>query len=455
MNDNKMTSSELNATLSLSFIFFLRMLGMFMILPIITSYGLQLQGSTKFLIGVAIGIYGFSQAIFQIPFGLTSDQIGRKPLIVFGLIIFILGSVLAALSESIWGVIIGRALQGSGAISGVIMALLSDLTREQHRTKAMAFLGIGCGVTFSIALVIGPIITQWVGLSGLFWGITFLTGSAIIITIFIVPNSYQQITNRESSFIKNNLNSVLTHPQLLKLNFGILNLHTLLMTIFIALPFIMTEAGAFAKDHWKIYLITMVIALISSFPFIIYAEKKRQIKAVFLFCISLLALSEIILWLSKSHLWIIFLGLQLFFIAFNVLEAILPSLISKESPASCKGTAMGVYSTSQFLGVAIGGFVGGWLYDINSADTVFIAGLFLTIVWFIISLTMKQPSYLTSIRLELPKHYTNIIQLQKALTSQPGVVDFVIIKKEKSIYLKVDRKLIVREQLETIVQSCL
>lgn len=453
MKDNKMTASELRATWGLGSVFSLRMLGMFMVLPILTSYGILLKDSTEFLIGVAIGIYGLSQAIFQISFGLMSDKVGRKPLIVIGLVIFIIGSVIAALSDSIWGIILGRALQGAGAISAAVMALLSDLTREQNRTKAMAFLGISFGLTFAIALVLGPIITHWVGLSGLFWGITLLAGGAIVVTLFVVPDSNQHITNRESAFVKGNVRAVLAHPQLLKLNFGILSLHTLLMSSFVALPRIMTDAGYLAQDHWKAYLITMLLAFVSVLPFIIYAEKQRKMKQVFIFCITLLALAEITLWLSDRHLWGIFVGLQLFFVAFNIMEAILPSLISKEAPASYKGTAMGIYSTSQFVGVAIGGIMGGWLYDVDGAAAVFIGGLLLTAIWFIVSLTMQQPPYVSSIRLELPNHDINEVQLQKQLTAQFGVIDAVVIAQEQSVYLKIDRKVISREQLEAIIQA--
>ncbi len=448
-----MTSAELRSTWGLGSVFSLRMLGMFMVLPILTSYGMHLQGANEFLVGVAIGIYGLSQALFQIPFGLMSDKIGRKPLIVIGLIIFIIGSIVAALSDSIWGIIIGRALQGAGAISAAVMALLSDLTREQNRTKAMAFLGISFGLTFAIALVLGPIITHLIGLNGLFWGIALLAVGAIALTIFVVPNTNTHILNRESAFVKGNLKTVLAQPQLLKLNIGILCLHTLLMSSFVALPLIMTKAGFLAQDHWKAYLVTMLISFVTVLPFIIYAEKYRKMKQVFLFCIVLLAVAEITLWFSGSQLWVIILGLQLFFIGFNIMEAILPSLISKEAPAGYKGTAMGVYSTSQFLGVALGGIVGGWLYNFEGADTVFIGGLILTILWFVVSLTMKQPPYVSSIRIELPAHLKNTQALEQKLRAQHGVMEALVVDEELSVYVKVDRKIINREQLEAIIQQ--
>lgn len=424
-----------------------------MVLPILTSYGMHLQGANEFLVGVAIGIYGLSQALFQIPFGLMSDKIGRKPLIVIGLIIFIIGSIVAALSDSIWGIIIGRALQGAGAISAAVMALLSDLTREQNRTKAMAFLGISFGLTFAIALVLGPIITHLIGLNGLFWGIALLAAGAIALTILVVPNANTHVLNRESAFVQSNLKTVLTQPQLLKLNIGILCLHTLLMSSFVALPLIMTKAGFLAQDHWKAYLVTMLISFVAVLPFIIYAEKYRKMKQVFLFCIALLAIAEITLWLSGSQLWVIILGLQLFFIGFNIMEAILPSLISKEAPAGYKGTAMGVYSTSQFLGVALGGIVGGWLYNFEGANTVFIGGLILTILWFVVSLTMKQPPYVSSIRIELPVHMQNMRALEQMLRAQNGVMEALVVDEELSAYVKVDRKVINREQLEAMIRN--
>ncbi|CDH32894.1 MFS transporter [Xenorhabdus bovienii] len=453
MNDNKMTPLELRATWGLGSVFSLRMLGMFMVLPVLTTYGLGLRGSSEALIGIAIGIYGLTQAIFQIPFGLLSDKIGRKPLIIGGLLIFVLGSITAALSDSIWGIIIGRALQGAGAISAAIMALLSDLTREQNRTKAMAFIGISFGITFAFAIVVGPIITHQVGLNGLFGIIAILASCGILITLFAVPPAHKHILNRESGIARGSFRRVLSDPQLLKLNFGILSLHTLLMSSFIALPLIMEKAGFPPQQHWKVYLITTLISFIAVLPFIIYAEKKRRMKQVFLLCIGLLFIAELVLWSVGSHLWGIFAGIQVFFLAFNIMEAILPSLISKEAPAGYKGTAMGVYSTSQFLGVALGGFLGGMLYELQGASLVFMGGIALTALWFIISLTLRQPPYVSSIRIVLPEQLNNPDILEKKILSQAGVKDIVIALEELSAYVKVDTKQTNREQLEQLVLS--
>ncbi|WP_109850296.1 MFS transporter [Proteus sp. CA142267] len=453
MNDNKMTPLERKATWGLGTVFSLRMLGMFMVLPVLTTYGIQLQHATESLIGLAIGIYGLTQAIFQIPFGIFSDKFGRKPMIVFGLIIFIIGSLIAALSDNIYGIIIGRALQGAGAISAAVMALLSDLTREQNRTKAMAFIGISFGITFALALVLGPILTHIFGLHGLFWGIALLAFGGIIITLFTVPNSEHHILNRESGFVRGSVKKVLFDAQLLKLNTGIFSLHTLLMAAFVALPLVMNSAGLAKEKHWIVYLVTMLIAFITVLPFIIYAEKKRKMKQVFLFCISLLIIAQVILIISGSSLWLIIAGIQVFFIGFNIMEALLPSLISKEAPAGYKGTAMGIYSTSQFLGVALGGILGGWLYQHYSAQTVFLGCLVIGFIWFFISLTLRQPSYVSNLRVELPESLSSSQQqqLQQLFKQQPGVNEVVIMADEQSAYIKVDTKKTPRATLEALI----
>ncbi|MCL2893387.1 MFS transporter [Brenneria tiliae] len=451
MNDNKMTPGELRATWGLGTVFSLRMLGMFMVLPVLTTYGMALQGASESLIGIAIGIYGLMQAVFQIPFGLMSDRVGRKPLIVGGLLIFALGSVIAALSDSIWGIILGRALQGSGAISAAVMALLSDLTREQNRTKAMAFIGVSFGVTFAIAMVAGPIVTHAFGLQALFWGIAALSLLGIAITLTLIPEPPAHVLNRESAIVRGGLRKVLANSRLLKLNFGIMSLHILLMSSFVALPRVMEQAGLAPQDHWKVYLVTMLISFAGVVPFIIYAELKRRMKQVFVGCILVLIAAELTLWAAGNQLWQIIAGVQLFFLAFNVMEALLPSLISKESPAGYKGTALGVYSTTQFLGVAIGGSLGGALFEHYGAAVVFAAGAGIAALWLLVGFTMREPPYLSSLRITLSDFALRNGDLEQKMRTQPGVAEVIIVPDEYSAYVKIDNKKISRRQLEELV----
>lgn len=453
MNDNTMTPLERRATWGLGAVFSLRMLGMFMVLPVLTTYGMALQGASESLIGLAIGIYGLAQAIFQIPFGLLSDRIGRKPLIVGGLIVFVLGSVIAALSSSIWGIILGRTLQGSGAIAAAVMALLSDLTREQNRTKAMAFIGISFGITFAIAMVLGPLITHHFGLHSLFWMIAVLAALGIVITLWMVPDSDTHVLNRESGMVKGCFTRVLANPKLLRLNFGIMTLHILLMSTFVALPAELELAGMPAAQHWKVYLTTMVVSFIAILPFIIYAEVKRRMKRVFTGCVGLLVIAEGVLWNAGSHFWQLALGAQLFFLAFNLMEALLPSLISKESPAGFKGTAMGIYSTSQFLGVAIGGALGGWLDGHLHAQAVFLFGALLAAVWLLLSATMSEPPYVSSLRLSLPPEALAVPDLQYQLLAHHGVKEAIIINDEQSAYVKIDTKETNRAEVEAALRE--
>ncbi|ORJ49011.1 hypothetical protein B2M27_17480 [Kluyvera intermedia] len=451
MNDYKMTPGELRATWGLGTVFSLRMLGMFMVLPVLTTYGMALQGASEALIGLAIGIYGLAQAVFQIPFGLLSDRVGRKPLIVGGLAIFVIGSIIAALSDSIWGIILGRALQGSGAIAAAVMALLSDLTREQNRTKAMAFIGVSFGVTFAIAMVLGPIITHKLGLHALFWMIAGLATLGIVLTLWVVPDSKNHVLNRESGMVKGCFSKVLMEPKLLKLNFGIMCLHILLMSTFVALPGMLEAAGFAARDHWKIYLVTTLVSFVSVVPFIIYAEVKRRMKRMFVFCVVLLLIAEIVLWSAGPHFWELVLGVQIFFLAFNLMEALLPSLISKEAPAGYKGTAMGIYSTSQFLGVAIGGALGGWVDGLFDSQTVFLAGALLAMIWLLVAGSMQDPAYVSSLRIAIPEDVTPDASLQARLLATEGVSEVLVVAEERSAYVKIDSKVTNRFEVEQAI----
>lgn len=454
-DDNKMTPTERRAITGLGTVFSLRMLGMFMVLPVLTTYGMNLQGASETLIGVAIGIYGLMQALFQIPFGLLSDRIGRKPIILGGLLIFVAGSLLAATTGTIWGVIAGRALQGAGAISAAIMALLSDLTREQQRTKAMALIGVSFGISFAIAMITGPLIAHHFGLHALFWLIALLASLGLIITFFFVPTPARHILNRESGMVRGSFRQVLQNRQLLKLNAGIFSLHLLLMSTFVVFPRQLENTTLLPDDDWKVYLFTLVIAFVAIIPVIIYAEKKRHMKQVFLVSIVLLLITEIILWGAGAHLCTLLAGLQCFFLGFNVMEAILPSWISKEAPAGYKGTAMGVYSTCQFLGVAAGGGLSGWLYDHYGSDMVFILGVLVALCWLLLSSTLKEPPYVSSLRLPLPAalHAWPAEQLRQRLLTLNGVTDALVDETEHYAYIKYDSQQVQRDAIERHLQT--
>ncbi|MCG8668484.1 MAG: MFS transporter, partial [Pseudomonadales bacterium] len=326
-----------------------------MILPVFSVYGMALEGATPLLVGVAIGAYGLTQALLQVPFGLASDRFGRKPVIIAGLVIFLIGSVVAAYADNIYGVIFGRALQGAGAIASAVMALLADLTRDDNRTKAMAMVGASIGVSFALALILGPLLAGYDGLAGLFWLTAHLAGLGILITIFLVPTPVSSQWHRENRPVLGQFSEVMRNRELLRLDFGVFLLHLTLTASFVAVPLMMVSQLEFAnQEHWKLYLPVMLVAFIFMVPLMIVAEAKRRIKEVFLLAILLLGCGLLMLYLYRDSLWQVAIGLFVYFWAFNLLEAMLPSLVSKIAPPGSKGTSMGVYSASQFMGAFVG-----------------------------------------------------------------------------------------------------
>lgn len=448
-NSDAMNAEERRATSGLSLVFAFRMLGMFMVLPVLATYGQDLTGATPFLLGLAIGAYGLTQALLQIPFGMLSDRVGRLPVIYIGLLIFAAGSVVAGMSDSVWGVIAGRVLQGAGAISAAVMALLSDLTREQHRTKAMAVIGISIGISFAVAMVVGPLVTRGFGLSGLFWFTATMAILGMFIIAFAVPKATTQLQHRESGVAPDALASTLRNTALLRLDFGIFALHALLMASFIALPLTLIEYGGLPKEeHWWVYLIALFVGFFAMLPFIIYGEKQRQMKRVFIGAISVLLFSELFFWWFGHSLVLLVIGTIIFFTAFNLLEATLPSLISKIAPAGAKGTAMGVYSTSQFLGAAVGGMLGGWLFSVGGASVVFAGCAALAALWLVFAANMQEPPYVTSVRLPVAPAAMQETQWLKALSSQAGVMEAVLVAEEAAVYVKFDTQIIDRTSVE-------
>jgi MFS family permease len=452
-HSERMSGSETRAAGGLALVFAFRMLGMFMVLPVLATYGMDLAGATPVLIGLAIGAYGLTQAVLQIPFGILSDRIGRLPVIYVGLLIFAAGAALAANADSIWGVIAGRVLQGAGAISAAVMALLSDLTREQHRTKAMAMIGMSIGLSFAVAMVVGPLLTRAYGLSGLFWVTAGMALLGIFIVLLMVPRASRVLRHRESGVARQALLPTLTHADLLRLDLGIFVLHAILMASFIALPLALVEQGGLPKEeHWWVYLTALLVGFFGMLPFIIYGEKKRRMKHVLLGAVAVLLACELYFWAFGATLHALVLGTVVFFTAFNLLEASLPSLISKVAPAGGKGTAMGVYSTSQFLGAALGGILGGWLYQHYSLSGVFLGCAALALLWLGFAVTMREPPYVTSLRLPLSAAALQEAGLAERLQAVPGVADAVVVVDEAAIYIKVDTQQLDRMSLERLIE---
>lgn len=449
MKHSGMTPTERRAAVSLAGIFSTRMLGLFMILPVFALYTEHLEGATPFLIGLAIGIYGLTQAILQIPFGMLSDRIGRKPVIYGGLLIFALGSVVAALSDSITGIIIGRALQGGGAIAAAVMALAADLTREEHRLKAMAIMGMSMGVSFSISLVLGPLFDSWFGVHGIFWMTAMLALVGVAILALLVPTPVASRFHRDAEPVPAQFKNVLGDTQLLRLDFGIFVLHLILTAIFVAVPLdLRDQAGLASEHHWMVYLFVMLLSFIGMVPFIIIAEKKRKMKQVFIGAITLLIVAVLAMSVVSASLAGMVTALLGFFLAFNLLEASLPSLVAKIAPAHMKGTAMGIYTSSQFLGAFGGGVAGGWIYQQMGAEGVFIFCGFLASIWVILASTMKPPRHLGSYMINVgPISEVEGKRLAAEIAEVTGVVEVVVIVEDEVAYLKVDNQRLDEEAL--------
>jgi MFS family permease len=449
-----MSASEKRATWSLASVYALRMLGLFMILPVLPLFAEQLEGSTPALIGLAMGIYGLPQVLLQIPFGLLSDKFGRKKIILIGLSLFFIGSVIAALSSTIYGVLIGRAFQGAGAVSAVVMALVADLTQEVHRTKAMAMIGASIGASFGIGMVAGPIISGFGGVQMVFAATAVLTLLAMLSVLYVVPNPQKSKLHRDAEFVPKQAMSALKNPDLLRLDYGIFVQHLLLMAIFVVVPSLMRQAGLQAGQEWQVYLPVFATSMAVMIPFIILAEKKRKMKAVFLGSVAVLALSTLGLSFLHDDLISIISLLWVFFCGFNLLEATLPSLISKTAPADLKGTAMGAYSSSQFMGLFLGGALGGWFNGRYGVTAVFLFCAVMAFSWFLVSLTMKQPRYLSNmlISLENVSEQTSS-EFVSQLLAIVGVVEVTVHHEEEVAYLKVDSHLLNKDQLQSLIEQ--
>ncbi|MDE2649002.1 MAG: MFS transporter [Paracoccaceae bacterium] len=372
-----MNSTERLFALKVSLIMSVRMLGLFMLFPVMSVYAADYDGSTPFLIGIAIGIYGLTQALLQIPFGYLSDRFGRKPILIIGLLIFLLGSIVAANASNIIFVVIGRALQGGGAISAVLMAFLADSISEDNRAKANAFVGFQIGVAFMLSLIIGPIITSRIGLSGLFWVIGLLSIIAMLIVLSLQHSKPVNYYRLSLGAFKETLTR-----ELVALDFSVFSLHLILASGFIVMPLLIMDNQIVSMiDNWQLYLPAVLLSFIGMIPLIIISEKFKKTKYILLLSIFLLIVSQIIFFTSNLNFSVFLITLTIFFVAFNTVEAILPSLLSRTASASKRGLAMGIFSTSQFLGTFVGGAIGGLIYDIYDLNSVFLFTIFVAIIW--------------------------------------------------------------------------
>jgi MFS family permease len=435
-----MTPFERRASLGLASIYGLRMLGLFIILPIFALYAEDLPGGhSHFLIGIALGAYGLTQAILQIPAGWLSDRYGRKPIIIVGLLLFAAGSFIAASADDIYWIIAGRVIQGAGAINAAVMALTADLTREEHRTKAMAMIGITIGITFSLSMVLSPILYKFIGMSGIFTLTGVLSFVSIAMVLWFIPNPHITRFHSDTEANTGKLMDVLRNKDLLRMDFGVFTLHAILMSVFMQVPFILRTDGLDIQHQWIVYLPVMLIAFALMVPPIVIAEKKSKLKQVFMFAIGLAIVAQLGIYILQDSIWGVAISLLLFFTAFNVLEATQPSIVSKIAPLDAKGTAMGVFSSVQFLGAFFGSAMGGLLMQLYGGNAVFIFAVFMLILWLFVASSMQPPkpqmTKMYHLR-EMSEHEARA--LKRSLAQLRGVGEVLIVASEQIACLKVE-----------------
>ncbi|MCX9155785.1 MFS transporter [Niveibacterium sp. 24ML] len=432
---DRMSAQERRAGTTLAAIFALRMLGLFLILPVFSVFAQTLPGGSDLMwAGIALGAFGMVQAVFQVPFGMASDRFGRKPVIVAGLLMFAAGCALAAWAPNIGWMIVARALQGAGAISAAVSALAADLTREQHRTKVMAMIGSTIGLVFALSLVASPALYQWIGMDGMF----LLTGALSLLAIPLLLRAVPTPVRMDSAMPRVPLASVVAEPQLAPLHFGVFAIHMIQMGMFLVVPRILVGADHMPiGEHWKIYLPVVLASFLIMVPAIIYAERQRQMRHVLLAAIGLILLTQVGFLLAGDAFWPIVGLLFVFFVGFNIVEASLPSLVSRIAPPQAKGAALGVYNTSQSIGAALGGAAGGAIASHFGASAVFASTTLLAIVWWLWARRMKNPPLLTERELAIDPHI-EIASIRRDLLALPGVREAIVVPERRMAYLKIN-----------------
>ncbi len=433
----RMTPLELRASFGLASIFGLRMLGMFIILPVFALYAERLPGGHDHtLVGIALGAYGLTQALLQVPFGALSDRWGRKPTIYAGLVIFACGSFIAAFAQDIYLVILGRIVQGAGAVSAAVIALTADLTRESQRSKAMAVIGITIGATFGLSMIAGPVLGRSIGVPGIFAMTGVLALAAIAVVRWLVPDPVATLPHAVERL---HLTQILRHRDLVRLNLGIFVLHAVLMALFVVVPFSLRDAGLESVGHWKVYLPVMVGSVLLMLPLIVASERQGRHKEMFLLAVAVLLAAQVLFGLLPDSLAALSISLLVFFTAFNYLEANLPALVSRLAPPQAKGAAAGVYSSVQFLGAFIGATAGGAISQHLGSTAVFVACGILTLSWLVAAWGMHAPDRLGTRTYPLPQMDERHAQgLSRELAQAPGVREARVLAGERVARLIVD-----------------
>lgn len=441
MTQQKLNKTERKASLALASVFGIRMLGLFLIMPVLAVYAQDYPDYSPLWVGIALGAYGLTQACLQIPLGMLSDRVGRKPIIVAGLLVFVAGSVVAAQADTLFGVTVGRALQGVGAIAAAILALAADLSRDEQRPKVMATIGMCIGLAFAVSLVVGPLLGNVVGLSGLFWFTAASGLLGIIVLLASVPKVVTTSARRESLPVLSELGHLLKNKQLWCLNSGIFVLHAILTAWFVTLPTQLQDAGFESQTHAWFYLPTLAASIVLMVPMIIHSSRHNNaVQWLRVSIVTLIAALLIVDFAGQSG-WLLVAALVVFFTGFNFIEASLPSLLTRIAPAGSKGSASGIYSTGQFMGSFVGGVAGGWVLQNYQISGVVVFCLILLVCWLIISAMMVNPAGATNVSLSLPDMPENkAIQLSEQLLTVAGVVEARWVQEDEITYLKVDKK---------------
>ena len=441
-----MTALEKRTLAGLSLIFAIRMFGLFIVLPVISLYARTLPGADPLWLGLALGGYGLSQAIFQVPFGMLSDHFGRKPVIVVGLLVFAAGSVIAATAHSVFGLFVGRLIQGTGAVASVVIALMADLTREEYRTRAMAGIGVSIGLSFAVGMVVGPIVGAAYGVSSLFWLTATLALLGIGIILFVVPSPTGAVHKNEMELSFSQLQYVLKNPALLRIDISVFSLHLFLTAVFVSFPVLLKQYIA-PSAMWKVYLPVILGGMFLMVPAMIVAEKRKKLKTAFLIAVALIVVSfAIFLGGYRSEVGLI-AGLTVFFIGFNLLEPLMPSIMTRFVRTRTRGTSSGVFNMSQFMGAFLGGVLGGGLATVSNT-ALFAALLAISAVWFLIALGLTDPNLLETFERPVGEGLHDPQPLVRQMGEMSGVVDCRYRDADRILWVKYLRDRTTPEDLE-------